>query len=49
MTEEQRAEYLRKQREARQRKRVAADSIKNAQTYPALEPPGIKTVFTIPM
>jgi hypothetical protein len=49
MTKQQRVEYLLKQRETRQRKQVAADSFKNAQEYPALEPPGITNVFTVQM
>jgi hypothetical protein len=43
MTEEQKAQYLLKQRETRQRKRAIADSIKIAQTSAT---PGITNVFT---
>jgi hypothetical protein len=45
LTEQQRAEYLLKQREARQRMRAAADSTKNAQPDLTLETPGIMNVF----
>jgi hypothetical protein len=46
MTEEQRAEYLLKQHEARQQKRFAGESIENAQTSLTLEPQGTTNVFT---
>jgi hypothetical protein len=46
MTEEQRAEYLLKQRENRQQKRFAVESIHNAQASLTLEPQGTTNVFT---
>jgi hypothetical protein len=46
MTEEQRAEYLLKQRERRQRKQFADESIQNAQASLTLEPQGTMNVFT---